>query len=124
MEMQVRTLAALAAGVLLAGCGNAVTAAPMPPASRAVPGEVEVRITIARGHVTPPPGRVRVGRGRPVAITVTSDVSDELRVHGHDLNAPLPAGRPVTVRFTPVLSGLLPVETREHRLTLTRLAVG
>ncbi|MGI5520492.1 hypothetical protein ACQEUX_06015 [Micromonospora sp. CA-259024] len=147
-----RTRAALAASVLtallLTGCGQgddpAVATPSPPPASAAPPSAAttaptpvvsptpsattpavdrEITVTIAKRRVDPPTGRVAVNKGELVRITVTSDVSDELHVHGYDLGARLPAGTPGSVEFRADKTGLFEVETHETELVLFQLVV-
>ncbi|MBM0277209.1 hypothetical protein [Micromonospora tarensis] len=146
-----RTGAALAAttlaALLLAGCGqddDPIVATPSAVPTSAAPSGVasatpttttpgaaasttavdrEITVTIAKRTVDPPTGRVTVGKGELVRITVTSDVSDELHVHGYDLGARLPAGIPGTVEFRTDQTGLFEVETHESELVLFQLVV-
>lgn len=83
----------------------------------------EITVTIAKRRVAPPTGRVTVSKGQLVRITVTSDVSDELHVHGYDLGARLPAGTPGSVEFRADKTGLFEVETHETELVLFQLVV-
>ncbi|WP_327086170.1 hypothetical protein OIE66_28010 [Nonomuraea sp. NBC_01738] len=119
------------AWVVLVGCGPLSTTHHNPGSSHevattsptAVSGEVRVAITIARGEVSPPSGWVEIKKGAAVALTVTSDVADEVHVHGYDVEADLPAGQATTLRFTADQSGVFEVETHENKLVLTQLAV-
>ncbi|MET9249076.1 hypothetical protein [Nonomuraea sp. NPDC003709] len=92
-------------------------------ATAAPSGQADAVITVARGQVSPPPGWLEVAKGRQVSITVTSDVADELHVHGYDIEAELRPGVPATVRFTAGLTGVFEVETHKSKLVLTQLAV-
>ncbi|MFI7223990.1 hypothetical protein ACIBO5_12230 [Nonomuraea angiospora] len=92
-------------------------------ATAAPSGQADAVITVARGQVSPPPGWLEVAKGRQVSITVTSDVADELHVHGYDIEAELRPGVPATVRFTAGLTGVFEVETHRSKLVLTQLAV-
>ncbi|MEU6779217.1 hypothetical protein ABZ912_08425 [Nonomuraea angiospora] len=92
-------------------------------ATEAPTGQADAVITVARGQVSPPPGWLEVAKGRQVSITVTSDVADELHVHGYDIEAELRPGVPATVRFTAGLTGVFEVETHRSQLILTQLAV-
>ncbi|RLP99937.1 hypothetical protein EAD98_01495 [Micromonospora sp. CV4] len=83
----------------------------------------QITVTIAKRRVDPPTGRVTVGKGELVRITVTSDVADELHVHGYDLGARLPAGTPASVEFRAEKTGLFEVETHESELVLFQLVV-
>ncbi|WP_206184865.1 hypothetical protein [Thermoactinospora rubra] len=121
----------VAACLCLAACGPQSTTHHRPgtahdvvtgPATPA-PGQAHAEITITRGRVSPPPGWLEVAEGSPVTITVTSDTPDELHVHGYDIKAGLPAGKPVTVRFTAGLTGVFAVETHRAKLVLTQVAV-
>ncbi|TQJ23055.1 hypothetical protein FBZ33_3318 [Micromonospora sp. A202] len=148
-----RTCAALAAtaltALLLVGCGQdddpsvaAPSAAPTsaaPPSATTAPtptvgatpsaaastpaADREITVTIAKRRVDPPTRRITVGKGELVRITVTSDVSDELHVHGYDLGARLPAGTPGLVEFRADKTGLFEVETHETELVLFQLVV-
>ncbi|WP_433550011.1 hypothetical protein ACQP08_18665 [Micromonospora zamorensis] len=148
-----RTIAALAAALtalLLAGCGQdddpsvatpsaaptsaappsatttaaATTAGATPSVAASTPAvDREITVTIAKRRVDPPTGRITVGKGELVRITVTSDVSDELHVHGYDLGARLPAGTPGLVEFRADKTGLFEVETHETELVLFQLVV-
>ncbi|MFF0152729.1 hypothetical protein [Micromonospora sp. NPDC005203] len=145
-----RASAAVAAGVLttllVTGCGHdddpfvatpsapatsaappgAVTTAPSPTASptpSAPAADREIVVTIAKRRISPPTGRITVDKGELVRITVTSDVADELHVHGYDLGARLPAGKPGSVEFRADKTGLFEVETHETELVLFQLVV-
>ncbi|MGV9213794.1 hypothetical protein ACTFTM_18225 [Micromonospora sp. RB23] len=83
----------------------------------------EITVTVAKRRITPPTGRVTVTKGQSVRITVTSDVADELHVHGYDLGARLPAGTPGSVEFRADKTGLFEVETHETELVLFQLVV-
>ncbi|MGW4798428.1 hypothetical protein ACWEPC_39030 [Nonomuraea sp. NPDC004297] len=127
-----RLWCALLAALLAVACGplsqthrdpgnshEVATVAPGGPAT----GEVSAEITVAGGRVSPPPGWLEARRGQPVSITVTSDVADEVHVHGYDRAAELRPGVPATVRFTADLTGVFQVETHAGKLVLTQLAV-
>ncbi|NUR84409.1 MAG: hypothetical protein HOY71_10025 [Nonomuraea sp.] len=80
-------------------------------------------ITITAGRVDPPSGWMDVARGQQVTITVTSDVADELHVHGYDLERELKPGEPATITFTADITGVFEVETHRSELVLTQVAV-
>ncbi|MET7876320.1 hypothetical protein [Micromonospora profundi] len=97
---------------------------PTPSASPSTPAvDREITVTIAKRRVDPPTGRVTVGKGESVRITVTSDVDDELHVHGYDLGARLPAGVAGSVEFRADKTGLFEVETHDSELVLFQLVV-
>ncbi|MFI6262575.1 hypothetical protein [Micromonospora sp. NPDC051006] len=150
--MSVRTpgvaIAAALASLLLAGCGGgadepAATASPVAPSTSvaapttaaaasptpavttpaASPVDKQITVTVAKRRVDPPTGRITVAKGDLVRITVTSDVPDELHVHGYDLGARLPAGKAGSVEFRADRTGLFEVETHETELVLFQLVV-
>lgn len=93
------------------------TSAPASPVDR------EVVVTVAKRKVTPPTGRIEVARGNLVRITVTSDVADELHVHGYDKTLTLPAGAPASIELRVDRTGLFEVETHSSHLVLFQLVV-
>ncbi|MEH0932591.1 hypothetical protein [Micromonospora sp. CPCC 205558] len=142
--------AAALASLLLAGCGQdddpsvatpstaptsaaptnatptatAPTTTTTPSASASTtPVDQQITVTIAKRRVDPPTGRITVSKGQLVRITVTSDVSDELHVHGYDVGARLPAGQPGSVEFRADQTGLFEVETHDSELVLFQLVV-
>ncbi|WP_410808828.1 hypothetical protein [Micromonospora sp. 067-2] len=97
---------------------------PTPSATASTPTvDRQITVTIAKRRVSPPTARITVGKGELVRITVTSDVPDELHVHGYDLGARLPAGMPASVEFRAEKTGLFEVETHESELVLFQLVV-
>ncbi|NHC43716.1 cupredoxin domain-containing protein [Motilibacter aurantiacus] len=101
-----------------------VTVSPSPSDAAAADDVVrEVKVTIAGGKVTPPPSHVDVKKGTVVRIIVTSDVDDELHVHGYDVEGELPAGSPGSIEFTADETGSFEVETHESGLLLFQLLV-
>jgi plastocyanin len=84
---------------------------------------VEINVSVRDGEVTPKPHRVDVTQGATVRLQVTSDVDDELHVHGFDVEEPLEAGRTTTVELTADQPGVFEVETHETELELLQLEV-
>lgn len=84
---------------------------------------VEVTVSVRDGKVSPKPHRVDVTLGSTVRLQVTSDVDDELHVHGFDVEEPLEAGRTTTVEVTADQPGVFEVETHETELELLQLQV-
>lgn len=137
-----RRSAALALSlVLLAGCsaGRSTASAPAPPAPPAPPpagagsptaspttspttGTV-VEVTYTGGEVSGDTGRVRVRSGEPVTLRVTSDVAEQVHVHGVDTYVDLAPGRTATASFPAPPPGLYEVELHDAGVALTRLEV-
>jgi hypothetical protein len=125
-----------AALVLLAACGDdsptvdsgsqatttPTTAAGGPATSAAAPtttaGTVlSVRV---RGGSVEGASRQRATLNQPVTIRVTSDVADEIHVHGYDKTAAVPAGGTGEVTFVANIPGVFEVEfERSHKLLFT-----
>ena len=61
--------------------------------------------------------------GSQVRLQVTSDVDDELHVHGFDVEKPLRPGSTTTVELTADQQGVFEVETHETELQLLQLEV-
>ena len=101
------------------------TAAPKVPTSP-VPATAEVtRVTleVADGEVTGDTPLAQLTLGRPVRLEVTSDVADELHVHGVDETVDLVPGETAALEFTPESPGRFEVELHDARRVLTRLQV-
>ena len=84
---------------------------------------VTVTVSITDGTVSPKPSRVKVPLGSTVELQVTSDVDDEVHVHGFDVEEPLDAGVTTTVELQATEAGLYEVETHETELELLQLEV-
>ena len=65
----------------------------------------------------------QVTEGDTVTATITSDVDDEIHVHGIDIYADLPAGEPVTVSFEASLTGRFEIETHGTDTLIAMLQV-
>ena len=84
---------------------------------------VEISVAVTDGKVEPEPRRVEVAKDSQVRLIVTSDVDDELHVHGYEVEAELEAGRPTTVELVADQTGIFEVETHETELELLQLEV-
>ncbi len=98
-------------------------ASPVSTASAISAVDKEVVVSVAKRKVTPPTGRIEVAKGNLVRITVTSDVADELHVHGYDKSLALPAGAPASLELRVDRTGLFEVETHSSHLVLFQLVV-
>lgn len=124
----------LAAVLVTGGTGCASTDEPVDrpqaPASSGTPTDqtttdqaTEISVAVADGKVDPAPRRVEVPKDSQVRLIVTSDVDDELHVHGYEVEEELEAGRPTTVELTADQTGIFEVETHESELELLQLVV-
>jgi hypothetical protein len=112
----------------LVGAGACSSTSPEPGAGGAggVVSTGSVRrlaVTITGTTVTPAPAQVDLPIGSTLELVVTSDHDDELHAHGFDVEAPLKAGVPTTIRLTGKEAGSYEVETHEPALTLLTVAV-
>jgi hypothetical protein len=120
--------------VLLTGCSAgtdpdaaappAVSEAPSAPsAASPAPSARTLEVTFAGGEITGVDSRVDVAVGEQVVLRVTSDVVEEIHVHGYDLYADLAPGQPATLSFTADLPGSYEVELHDAGRPLFQLRV-
>lgn len=104
---------------------TAPSAPPDTPVASATPQASvrEIEAVIVDGTVDTAEDSVEVAVGEAVRVTVTSDVDDEVHVHGVDQTAELSAGLPTTLEFSLAEPGVYEVETHEGGLLLFQLLV-
>ena len=95
----------------------ATTTAPTPKPSDVV----TVRIVVREGSTDI--RRLSVKQGRKVALVVTSEIADEVHVHGYDLMADVAPGQPATIRFTAKTPGVFEIELEDLGLQIAELEV-
>lgn len=93
------------------------------PGTSAAPGARQLHLVVSGSSVTGDTGTVDVRLGQPVRLTVTSDVADEVHVHGADVHADVAAGGTVVLDFVQSAPGRFEVELESQKRTLTRLQV-
>lgn len=100
------------------------TSPPAAPAPQApAPGATTIDVTVSGGKVSTPRQLVDVPLGSPVELVVTSDVADEVHVHGYDEMADVTPGSPARVAFTASIPGVFEVELETAKLRLLQLRV-
>ncbi len=99
---------------------SATSAAPTTEA----PAGTNIAVTYTGGQVTGSTGRIPVPSGDQVAITVTSDVADEIHLHGYDLSAPVGPDAPGTLTFQATIPRVFEVELEELGTLLFTVQVG
>jgi hypothetical protein len=82
-----------------------------------------VQVRVAGGKVETAERRVTVSKGDRVRIQVSSDVADEVHVHGYDLSEDVGPGKPATIEFAANLPGLWEVELENAKRKLFDLEV-
>ena len=101
------------------------TEAQAPPATttEAAPAPAQVDVVVVGGE--PQGGIVResVDLDSEVVVTVTSDVADEVHVHGYDLMADVAPGAPATIRFTADAPGRFEIELEDTGVQIAELEV-
>lgn len=95
------------------------TGAPPPPPAAEV---VRARITIGADG---PSGvqRIVAEQGQRVILSVESQVSDHVHVHGYDLIADVAPGRPATIRFRADIPGRFEIELEDRHVQIAQLRV-
>ena len=104
------------------GSATTTTAAAGPESSGPATGNV-VGVTFRGGKVVEGAARQRVPVNQPVIVRVTSDVADEVHVHGYDKHADVAAGSTTDLRFDANVPGVFEVELEKAHKTLFTLEV-
>jgi len=133
----VKRLIALCACVLvttaLAGCGSSgnsststtetTTTTTSETTTTAATKPVEVTIVVENG--APKGGIVRqtVSKGDHVVLVVTSDVADEIHLHGYDKSKDVPAGGTIRLPFVATVPGRFVVELEQRGVQIADLTV-
>ncbi len=86
------------------------SASPTTPATPVTPQGKSITVTFAGGQVTGDTGRVPVSTGETVNITVTSDVADEVHLHGYDVKVNVTPGTPAVLTFQATIPGVFELE--------------
>ena len=107
----------------IAGPGPTPTTAPSsgaPAPTTAAPAGTVLAVTVRGGSVVEGASRQRASLNQLVTIRVTSDVADEVHVHGYDKRVDVALGRPGEVTFVANIPGVFEVEfERSHKLLFT-----
>jgi hypothetical protein len=94
------------------------TVVPQPPQP---PRPARVRIVVSEGLPVGGVRRVTVSRGRRLVLTVTSDVSDHVHLHGYDIMRDVGPGQPATISFRATILGTVEAELEDRRLQIARI---
>lgn len=126
---RIATLIALAGLVALsclalgaAGCGgddDNEGAGTTPATSQPQEVTVEVKNAEPVGGIV----RADIKQGTEVMLMVTSDVEDEVHVHGYDLSAEVAPGQPAHISFLADIAGEFEVELEERTVPIAELTV-
>jgi predicted small lipoprotein YifL len=105
----------------LAACGNPAPSAI--PAAAAPDGNRRVEVAFAGGAVTGGVQRYAVPVNATVELVVSSDVADEVHLHGYDRKSFVTAGASTTITFAANLTGVFDVELEQRATPLASLQV-
>lgn len=95
-----------------------------PPSTAASPSSPAVRVIPASyrgGEVVVDSSRVQTRVGERIVLRISSDVAEQVHVHGYDVYADVPAGGSVDVPLTTTLPGSFEVELHEVGRPLLQL---
>jgi len=126
-------LAALVVSVVFAACGSgsdetneATTGATMRPAdgpeSASMGGKVPT-IVIRNGEPVGGVKELEYDAGDQIRFEVTSDVADEVHVHGYDLMQDVPAGGTVSFDFPAEIEGIFEAELENRKEQIAEITV-
>jgi hypothetical protein len=117
-------LAASAGTAPQAATPSSSTASTAETSAAATPAGRRIEVQVTGGQVTGDTGRVPVASGEHVTLAITSDVADEVHLHGYDLEAELSPGQPAELTFDATIPGVFEVELHEAGTLLLSLQVG
>ena len=109
--------------------GTATTSTAPASTSTAEDAALDIAITVAGDSIevrvegVSATGRVEVGVGALVRLTVTADVDDEVHVHGYDVTAEVSPDGPATLEFVAGIPGIFDVELESSHRLLVELQV-
>jgi hypothetical protein len=98
-----------------------VTTTASPPPPPGAPPPAQVRIVVRGGLPVGGPRRVTVARGRRVILSVTSDVSDHVHLHGYDLMQDVGPGMPARIAFRATRPGTVEAELEDRGVQIARI---
>jgi hypothetical protein len=104
--------------------GPTPTTAPAPPVTTEPAPEATLIVVRVRGG-RPLGGiaRATANEGDRVVVTVGSDVSDHVHVHGYDLFADVRPGAPARISFQATLTGRFEIELEDRGRQIAQLTV-
>ena len=118
-------LAVLALLVLVA-CGGdddsptVASGTPVPTTVAGAPARTVLAVTVRGGSVVEGGSRQRATLNEAVTVRVTSDVADEVHVHGYEKKFAVVAGQTGEVTFNANIPGVFEVEfERSHKVLFT-----
>lgn len=87
------------------------------------PGPQVVRIRVVGARPQGGIARPKVDKGETVVLVVSSDVADELHLHGYDLSQPVAAGGTARLKVDATIPGRFELELEERGVQIAELTV-
>jgi hypothetical protein len=94
---------------------------PQPPQPPAQPAAQQIRIVVRGGKPVGGVKDVTVDKNGRVVIVITSDVEDELHLHGYNLKRDLTPGVTERLPFKATINGTVEAELEDRGLPLVRI---
>jgi hypothetical protein len=117
LDFGARTVLRVTLLLVLAGCSSSAPSAVPPDGVR------RIDVAYAGGAVTGGVVRHSVPLGSTVELVVTSDVADEVHLHGYDRRSFVTAGASTTIRLVADLPGVFEAELEQRAVPLAELQV-
>lgn len=102
---------------------SASTSASSPSTAAATAEGAVLEVRVEARKVTPAPSQHDLAVGETLTVVVTADVDTTLHAHGFEVEVPVPAGRPTSVRLVGQTPGLYEIELHHPDLLLAQVAV-
>jgi hypothetical protein len=96
---------------------------PSPPTPAPKPEVTTLRIVVRGGEVRGGIQRATVDQGKQVAIVVSSDVADEVHLHGYDKMVDVAPGKPARLALVASIPGRFEVELEDRGLQIADIEV-
>lgn len=102
---------------------TSTTALPATTVPAGPEADVVLEVVVEGGSVIEGGGRQSVPLGSTVALVVTSDVEEEIHLHGYDVELAVEPGVPAVLEFTADIPGVFEVELHGSGLGLWDLEI-
>ena len=87
------------------------------------PKTANAHVAVVNGKPAGGVKTIKAAKGGTINLDISSDVADEVHVHGYDLLKDVPAGGSVTFRIPAKLDGVFEVELERRGVDLAKLEV-
>ena len=88
-----------------------------------VPANAPVQIVVKNGKPVGGVKKIKVNKGDPVRFAVTSDVADEIHVHGYDISRDVQKGGSASFDFPAKIDGVFVIELESRSEQIASLEV-